>query len=145
MTKDLYNLKHALHNEQVCQHLLTGIKCDDWIIITAFYSALKFASHKIFPFKVPSIDGKTTSIESIDQYMRYDNHKDKSKHQLLVELVEKHCVEIAESYSKLLDMSMSARYKAYHHDPAISAQARTLLQKIKKSCATNAEIESCTI
>lgn len=41
--------QHAIHNEEACDFLLSSNKFNDWVITTAFYSALHFVQHEIFP------------------------------------------------------------------------------------------------
>lgn len=52
MPEEYTNLDHATHNEEVCSHLDDNTKYSDWIITTAFYSAMHFMKHKIFPLKI---------------------------------------------------------------------------------------------
>ncbi|MEJ7683795.1 MAG: hypothetical protein WKG06_39235 [Segetibacter sp.] len=49
--KNKERLDHAIHNENVCSYLELKKEYADWIITTAFYSALQFVSYKIFPLK----------------------------------------------------------------------------------------------
>ena len=134
MTKNNDRLNHALHNESVCDYLEIKVEFADWIITTAFYSSLQFVSYKIFPFEVPSIEGKKTKIDSIDDYYRYNNRNKLSKHELLADLVEKHCPKISPDYDWLLSMSMNARYLSYQQDREIANRAKTLMKAIKKFC-----------
>lgn len=142
MKKNNDRLKHAVHNEAVCNFLDTNVLFADWTITTAFYSALHFINYKIFPQTVSSIEGKKTIIENIDQYSSYNNPKRVSKHELLSDLAAKHCTAISEDYDWLLDMSMNARYKHYQHDKEIANKARRLLLVIKTHCATIQEIKA---
>ncbi|MDR0792387.1 MAG: hypothetical protein LBE82_03695 [Chitinophagaceae bacterium] len=131
--KDNGKLKHALHNENVCNYLELMPEFSDWIITTAFYSALHFVSYKIFPFEVRSIEGKKTKIETIDHYHSYTGRK-ATKHELLSDLVHDKCQDISADYDWLLSMSMNARYSNYLQDRAISNRARSLMKIIKKYC-----------
>lgn len=134
MTKNNDRLNHALHNEAVCNYLELKQEFTDWIITTSFYTALQFVSYKIFPFEMPSIGGKKTVINSIDDFYRYNNSRKLSKHELLADLVEKNCPKIAPDYDWLLSMSMTARYTNYMHDKVIANKARLLMKGIKKVC-----------
>ena len=127
-------LAHALHNEEVCKYLELKPEFADWIITSAFYSSLHFVSHKIFPFTVPQIGGKTTKIESIDAYSRYVNKSHVSKHEHLSDLVSRNCNKISEDYDWLLSMSMNARYSSYQQDILIAKKAISLMATIKKFC-----------
>ncbi len=136
MTKNNDRLNHALHNEAVCDYLDLKIAFADWTITTAFYSVLQFVSYKIFPFEVAAIGGKKTKIESIDDYFRSKGDRKLSKHDLLADLVDKHCNKISADYDWLLSMSMNARYSNYQHDIEIANKARSLMKKIKQFCTT---------
>lgn len=134
MTKSTERLNHALHNETVCDYLDLKPEFADWIITTAFYSSLHFVSHRIFPFEVPAIGGKKTTIHNIDEYSRYNNSKKLTKHELLKNLVGKNCSDIEADYSWLLDMSMNSRYQNYNHDIRVARKAKSLMGIIKKKC-----------
>lgn len=136
MKKSNERLNHALHNKAVCNYLELKQEFADWIITTAFYTSLQFVSHKIFPFSVPAIEGKDTSITNIDQYHSYNNPKRISKHDLLADLVAKHCNNIHPDYDWLLDMSMTALYIQYKQDTDVARYAQTLMKRIKKHCTS---------
>lgn len=140
MKKNKQRLRHALHNESVCNYIELNQEFADWVITTSFYSCLHFVSYKIFPFEVKSIQGKSTTIENIDQFSNYNNTKSKSKHQLLADLVSKKCPKISEDYDWLLDMSMNARYSYYQQDKEIAQKAKRLMTLIKNECASGIEI-----
>lgn len=136
MTKSNDRLNHALHNEAVCNYLELKVDFADWTITTAFYASLQFVSYKIFPFEVPTIDGKKTKIESIDDYYHYKSDRKLSKHNLLADLVAKNCNQISPEYDWLLSMSMNSRYLNYQQDKLIADKARALMKKIKKFCTS---------
>lgn len=139
MKKNKDRLKHAIHNEIVCNYLDLNKDFADWIITTSFYAALHYVSYLIFPFEASAL-GKKIIIENIDHHSNFDNPKRKSKHELLSDLVSKKCPAISEEYDWLLDMSMTARYKYYQHDIEIANKARNLMQTIKKKCVTKVEL-----
>ncbi len=134
MIKTDDRLKHGLHNEAACNYLELKKEFTDWIVTTAFYASLQFVSHRIFPFEMPSIEGKKTKIESLDDFARYQNNRRQTKHELLADLVGKQCSEISGDYDWLLSMSMNARYLAYQQDKQIADKARTLMKRIKQFC-----------
>lgn len=134
-TKERY--EHGSHNEETCTYLNLRPEFKDWVVTTAFYSALHFVASKIFPFKVPAIEGKTTEIFTIDQYYNYSGAKKKniSKHELLLELIEKNFTDnTVNYYDWLLSMATTARYSNYQQPPEIANKAVTYLGHIKKSC-----------
>lgn len=134
MQKNRARLDHGEHNEAACDYLETKKEFSDWIITTAFYASLQFVTYKIFPFEVPALQGGKTLINSIEDFQRYYSNRNANKHQLLADLVEKHCNEISEDYDWLLDLCMKARYVHYQHPVEIGNKARNLMKKIKKHC-----------
>ncbi len=135
--KNKERLDHGNHNEQVCEYLQLNKEYSDWVITTAFYSALQFVKYKIFPFKMPAIEGRQTAIEDLDDwilYQKYNAQKSTDRHKILADLVEKHCKSIYPDYDWLLDMSKNARYNDYRHDPLIAQKAINLMKAIKKHC-----------
>lgn len=134
MKKNDERLNHALHNEAVCEYLQLKVEFPDWVITTAFYTALQFVSYKIFPFEVPTIGGKKTKIESLNEFYLYKTDRKMSKHDLLADLVNKHCGVISPDYDWLLSMSMTARYSNYNHSREVALKSVNLVKKIKKYC-----------
>lgn len=133
MKKNKERLDHGLHNEKACTHLELNKEFSDWIITTAFYSALQFVSYKIFPIEICT-NGRKLNIHDISQYQNLSNKKDLSRHAVLSDLVFKHCSDISEDYDWLKDMSMTARYVNYQHPPEVANKAKTLMLRIKKHC-----------
>lgn len=136
MKKTDDRLNHGLHNEAVCDYLELKKEFADWIITSAFYSALQFVTHKIFPFTLPAFQGRTTTINSINDYKVYGN-KNQNKHDLLLGLVQQKHPEIYPEYNWLLDASYNARYTDYQQPPEVANKARTYLKKVKNLCLPN--------
>ena len=107
MTKNNERLRHALHNESACNYLSLREDMSDWVITTSFYASLHFLAFKIFPFNVPALGGKTTSIESVDHYYNYNNTKKKSKHELLSNLAFNSRLTSEEVLAVEKDLSLS--------------------------------------
>ncbi len=140
MTKTNDRFSHGEHNEKACVYLQLDADFRYWVITTAFYSALHFVSSKIFPFDVPAIEGKKTKIESIDQYHKYYNTilskgRSISKHELLLDLVEKHISQAFEYYDWLFSLSSTARYSHYQHSAELSNRAISYMKAVKKICS----------
>ena len=127
------NLEYALHNEKTCKYLDKKPEFADWVITTAFYSALHFVRFKIFPVTLIK-NGKNIKVKDFENYFRINNPLDVSKHSLLSDLVEEKHSEIADDYNKLRDISWSARYSNYKYSREISNDAKKRLQKIKDYC-----------
>lgn len=138
MTKTNDRFQHGEHNEKACEYLKLGPNYGDWVITTAFYTALHFVSSKIFPFEVPGIEGKKTKIENIDQYFNYTKAKGRniSKHELLLDLVEKRISSAFDFYDWLLSTATTARYSHYQHDITVSNLAVSYMKKIKTICSS---------
>jgi hypothetical protein len=126
-------IEHALHNEEICE-LLANTKFKDWVVTTAFYSALHFVRHKIFPFKQSTGKGETFKIDSFYQYMKAFNPKRVGKHELILDLVRTHCPAAYSDYQWLFDTCMNARYHHYKVSEKVANKALEKLQSIKKVC-----------
>ncbi len=127
---------HAEHNEAVCIELHAAPNLyNDWVVTTAFYSALHFVRHKVFPHK-ETINGKPVNFVELDNY--FDAKKKSgwkgSKHSLLAQLVAKKAAPIHPDYKRLLDWSMTARYTNYKTSLALADNAVVRLAKIKAHC-----------
>ena len=128
------NLEHAEHNEKVCKYLDKKPEFTDWVITTAFYSALHYVQHKLFPLVI-SIRGKRTKITCLDEYFSKNNPHQLNKHSVLAKLVEEKLSEISKDYNKLKDISLTARYHRYNYPREISNDAKKRLQTIKEFCS----------
>lgn len=104
-------LKHAVHNEEACKYLGARSDYADWVVTTAFYSALHFVEHKIFPF-THSKNGRDEMLKNISDYKKISDPR-KSKHELRYDLVVWHCQVIENQYKWLWDTCSSARYFDY--------------------------------
>ena len=121
--------KHGKHNHVVCNklHVTTDIPCNDWIITTAFYSAIHFIDHIIFPSEYNG-----TKFENIN-----DAHKvlrKQSKHQTREFLVHAKLPSQSANYSFLMSQCWDARYNDYDINSAISDLAVKKLNAIMKEC-----------
>ena len=127
-------MEHALHNELLCDHLLEQGTYYDWVLTTAFYSALHFVNHQLFPF---TYNGN--SYANFDLY--YDaeiiNKKGPkmSKHAATIDLVSNHLIACYSPYKNLYDMCMTSRYNNYHVTKAKASKARSYLSAVKNCCS----------
>jgi hypothetical protein len=55
---------HSQHNFEACKFLLEDGKFLDWVVTTAFYSALHLVQEEIFPFR----DDEGYEYSSFEQY-----------------------------------------------------------------------------
>lgn len=130
---DNRRLEHALHNEKVCKYLDKKQEHTDWVITTAFYSAIHFVQHKLFPLKL-KINNKDWTFTDFDMYYSLETKRVTSKHKALTDLVEENLLNIAVYYAWLKDASWTARYSDYNHSREISNKAKEYLGKIKECC-----------
>ncbi len=122
---------HWKHNYELCEFLLNNGVCFDWVITTAFYSALHLVKESIFPYKIDSSNYDTFN----NYYLEYFSKRLKpSKHQALINLVKKEFEEDAHSlYRSLYDMCMTSRYEDYIVSEAKARYAKSNLDQFKES------------
>lgn len=121
---------HAEHNEEVCRHLnvVTGKNYNDWVVTTAFYSALHYVNHEIFPRKI-----KGTKYECLNSYYTTLTIPRLSQHNVTKQLVEEFLGDDAgDLYESLLNSSKSARYNDYKVSDQITAGCLNKLDALKK-------------
>ena len=126
-------IDRALHNEEVC-NLLATTKFKDWVVATAFYSALHFVRHKIFPIKKKTEKGEPLKIESFNQYAKVFNPKQLGKHELILDLVRTECPEAYADYLWLFNTCMNARYHDFKTSERVAQKTVEKLQVIKELC-----------
>ncbi len=121
--------EHGQHNHVVCSKLqvTTDISCNDWIVTTAFYSAIHFLDHIIFPMEYNG--NKFDNINEAHKVLR--KH---SKHQTREFLVNEKLRSQAANYSFLMSQCWDARYNNYDVNAAISNLAVKKLNDIRKEC-----------
>ncbi|KXK55016.1 MAG: hypothetical protein IPM61_06135 [Chlorobi bacterium] len=131
---------HALHNEQVCDYLAKHGGFSDWVVTTAFYSAIHWIEDYLFPCVVK--DGeKEIEVHSLESYTDFYNTSyglKKSNHAIRGMLVRDRCAAILSNYSSLYDNCMTARYADYRKDMKTATKARRCLAAIKEFCLQQA-------
>lgn len=127
------NLTHAKHNEQACDFIFNEDKFHDWTVVTAFYSALHYVHHKIFPVSWEH-NGRNHTARSLEEFITKTRIKDK-KHRILGDLVYDYIsLDAGDEYADLLTMSYVARYNNMPHDKSLAEKARKCLESIKREC-----------
>jgi hypothetical protein len=126
-------IDQALHTEEVVNLINGEKKYFDWVGISSFYSALHFVRGKMFPFD-ELINDKTVNYTSFDAYCLIRGNEFKSKHKILLELVNKRLPSISAKYKWLFDLSVTARYSDYQILELIGNAAVKKLQDIKNAC-----------
>lgn len=128
-------LDHALHNQEACNHLTQEERFADWVVITAFYSAIHFVDHQIFPIKGITTQGQKFTIANIDQY-RNALAITKEKHAVRGDLVRQKCATINAKFEWLKSACWTARYTTFIVDNPTSTIEKTqkYLDAIKDFC-----------
>lgn len=124
-------LKHAYNNLEACKYLNQSGNFRDWVITTAYYSALHFVSYLIFPYKQEHEDGRTYELQTLDEYYSFNNLSN-GKHNELANIVADDYPSISADFDWLKDLCMTARYKNYYQSKADSERAIKLLDIIIK-------------
>lgn len=123
--------EHAIHNRELCHIIRKSNKHHDWVVTTAFYSALHFVDLKIFPFPISA--GQTCE----DLRTAQDHLKTFNKHETRLEMVKLQCkLDISIAYRWLYDNSSDARYKTFRFTPTQADKAIEMLTKIENYCTT---------
>lgn len=123
------HLSHARHNEQACKHLL-GAEGSflDWVLTTAFYAAVHYVRHSIFPLE----RNGHTYVSLVDYCYRTGNSESHSTVNGLV--AEEMPDKIAGRYLRLYQLSRTARYNEYQTPVSTCLQAVGDLEKIREYC-----------
>lgn len=111
------SIDHANHNCETHALLLSNPGHEDWVITVAFYAALHFLRHKIFPLEV--VIGETTyNCGTFDEYYGILKKPKPGKHGAMRNLVElKSPIEVSTAYNQLMDLCFTSRYNSYIVSP----------------------------
>ena len=113
-----YSLAHAKHVHAVHEHLCNKTTFFDWQVVTAFYSALHYVTHKLFVVPRPLPHDATRLVSTFSAYASAVNQHIRPAyippHDLRKQLVAEHCSDIADAYERLFDAANSARYKNFN-------------------------------
>ena len=121
--------EHAKHNENACHYLNQSGKYNDWVITTAFYSALHYVQYELFPMEVGN-----NLFDSFNSYHRslFDYIDDRpSKHYVTIELVHTKLPNCSKFYRWLHNECITARYSNYKVPCEKSNMAIKYLNNIK--------------
>ncbi len=130
------SVEHAKHNENVCCFLYKDGRFRDWVVTTAFYSALHYVRHKIFPL-TKSFGSTSKSFINFDEYIKFiksSTGRRADKHKELSKLVSEKTPKVQSYYSYLKDICFKARYHNYKVKPQKADKAIECLNKIKQYC-----------
>jgi hypothetical protein len=121
--------EHGRHNKLVCDklNLLENFSCNDWIVTTAFYSAIHFIEYYCFPF-----NHKGRIFQNIEEAHR--NLNKANKHQTRSFVVNESLQSLFQEYEFLKSNSHNARYINYAVNDAIAKLAIQKLDRIIIHC-----------
>ena len=126
-------LRHAQHNEEVSNHLFEK-EYWDWVITTAFYSALHYVLSAVFPLKETK-NGKAKTYPDFNTYYKEIRRPwyDPGRHKVTSDLVAAHISAIVGEYNALKDAAWAARYNNYHSTRGEAEAALSWLGDIKRA------------
>ena len=122
----------AQSNEQLANHLhneKTGI-WNDWVVTTAFYSALHYVTGKLFPLP----EGERDFVD-VQAYNSNGQFRCKEKHETIKALVYHYLTDAYDSYRWLHSQSSIARYRDYGLRDEIADLAVQKLIDVKHQCS----------
>ena len=125
-----YKKDHALHNEKACAFLNSKGDYPDWVVTTAFYSALHFVQDEVFPTTI----GTKTFVNFENYYNgHYINSENKpSRHKSTINLLHAHIdKEAGVIYKWLHDACRTARYRNFKTHPDIAKESIDRLAELK--------------
>ncbi len=124
-----YNhIDHALHNEKVCNFISKKEDYGDWIITTAFYSAIHYVRYLM----IPSTLSDGTVINCFEALFNSQRGASEGRHGFQNRYVTTNITVIAIEYKQLHDWCNQARYFEYNQPRVLAQQAKDNLHKIKK-------------
>ena len=128
---------HAKHNKEACEYIKDSGKFNDWVVTTAYYSALHFMQNELFPdhYEHP-INGEIKRYNTFQNYFQ-DSDKKLSKHGLLLELVEENVDDddVINGFRSLKELCWTARYRQYQFNPAIANECYDNLELVSEYCS----------
>lgn len=127
---------HAAHNEAACDLLHAVGEFPDWVITTAFYSAMHCVYEKLFPLKEGTATYPSFENYYSQKFARRAVGDKPNKHDATVDLVRVHLPAVASNYRLLKDACFNARYRNYAVKAYEAAIARDQLHSIKAGLAT---------
>ncbi|GAA0194870.1 hypothetical protein GCM10009122_58720 [Fulvivirga kasyanovii] len=119
---------HGERNKTLSHELLEGKKYYDWVITTAFYSAIHFVEDKILPCEISSrICNNISEVKAA--------YKMNGRHSSRERLVFDHFpIGIAVKYKWLDDKSRYSRYTTFKVTPTEADKAQQYLLEIHEAC-----------
>lgn len=124
--------QHAEHNKRVCDFLSKKGEFPDWVVITAFYSAMHFVLADALPYKGKNDVVSTTLLEyKINELNHDDKNNVITDHQATKTLVfNAYGIHVSQSYNKLYETCWKVRYKDNKIKPNDASFCRTELEYV---------------
>jgi hypothetical protein len=123
---------HAERNEQLNDQLIAQNIYRDWVVTTAFYSAIHYVEHKLFVAPFRYFDNEVKNLEDAHSVIPYKLRK--SRHETRGDLVKLRLYKIQVQYDFLRKQSQTARYVNYVVSEKLAKEAKGCLNKIKAAC-----------
>ena len=120
--------KHGERNICLSEELREGNIYFDWSVTTAFYSAIQFVEHKIFPFDKDGIEIK--NINDARKSFGYPG-RHKTREALVYKILG---ASIGAKYKWLEDKSRNARYVSFKITVSEAEKAIQYCREIKEAC-----------
>jgi hypothetical protein len=142
-------LQYAQEDEAVCTLLRGDGTSPRWIIITAFYAALRYVNHYVFPCTVEEASGQVGLAHDLIDYIT-KTADDTGKHILRQRLLrekladEGHTTRIFRKYRALQDASEKARYDTRDQDERDADYAWARLCAIRDFCTGQKDDEDAS-
>ena len=124
-----WRLEKARQNEEASRFLAQNNRHPDWVITTAFYSALHYVEYKAFPFNA---EGLSNPLRDIRDYRDWIGVR--SLHKAREQLVRRHHPQIRTPYEHLSQTCHNARYTPQSFDQNEANLALRYLEQIREYC-----------
>lgn len=123
------SVEHAQHNEALCEHLFDTKQWNDWVLTTAFYSAVHYVESRIFPYTWNEV-----TYENFERFYPNRTDSSRSNHECRIKLVQKHISKAHSAYKWLFEECRTARYSKYQFTEERANEARKKLAIVKSLC-----------
>lgn len=120
--------EHAQRNQKLSKQLYDSGEYFDWVITTAFYSAIHYVEDKILPCKVGSTQCK--NINEVKSAYQMPGRHSARERLVFAELP----LKVAGKYKWLDDKSRYSRYTTYKVTKTEADKALQYLSNIQKEC-----------
>lgn len=124
---------HAERNERLNDQLIQENVYRDWIVTTAFYSAIHYVEHKLFQAPFLFMGAEVNSLDQVHMAIAFKDRR--SRHETRGKLVKLRLSTVHVQYDFLRKQSQNARYVNYNVTESLAKEAKNCLNAIKSVCA----------